>query len=143
MAFEHDADKLAAMIIGKCEKDAEYASLIFNNFQPDQFPYEAGIVFKAYRDYHNETGEKPVREVASLIHIKDNDKDDVDKFLNLIDRLQGDNLPESYIKEKTSLFHRRLYLETMIMDASDALDSSDEFDPLAMAQAETTLRNRS
>lgn len=141
MAFEYDADKLAAMIIGKCEKDAEYAALVFDNFQPDQFPYEAGIVFKAYRDYYNETGEIPVRDVASLVHIKKDDKDDVKGFLKLIDDQKIDNLPESYIKEKTSLFHRRTHLEHLIMDAADVMDKADEFDPVALAQAETTLKN--
>lgn len=141
MAFVNDADKIAAMIIGKCEKDAEYASLVFSNFQPDQFPYEAQIVFKAYSDYHKETGQLPVREVVSLSHIKNDDQGDVADFLKLIDSLNVDNLSDSYIKEKTGLYHKRIHLETLILDAADAMDRGDEYDPLALAQAESTLKN--
>lgn len=141
MAFEFNVDKLAAMIIGRCEQDADHASLVFDNFAPKYFPYEAEIVFKAYREYYNETGELPSRGVVGLAQIKSNDKDSVKGFLKLIDEFQEGDLPASYIKEKTSLFHRRAHLEHLIMDAAETLDAGDEYDPASMEKAETTMRN--
>jgi len=38
MGHDFDQDQLAAMIIGNCEKDADYASLVFNSFKTNEFP---------------------------------------------------------------------------------------------------------
>jgi len=136
MKFTEEQDKLAAMIIGHCEQDAEYASMVFDNFHHKYFPYEAEIVFKAYRNFYNETGELPNREVIALTKVKADDTEDIKEFLDLVDSFQDSNLPTAYVKEKTALFHKRMAFEQMMLDVVDAVDTGEMFDAEPLDKAE-------
>ena len=142
MGHNFDQNQLAAMIIGNCEKDADYASLIFNNFKASEFPYEARPVFNAYRDYFLENGELPVRDIMSLVTIKKDDQPDVQKFFDRIDGLEIDNLPASFIREKTDLYRKQEYYQNVILDVADIIEAADYLDAPALDRAATMMKER-
>lgn len=140
MEFNSEQDKLAAMILGRCEQDADHAAIVFDNFKPAHFPYEAEIVFRAYLKYYRETGDLPNREVMALTEIKADDVQDIENFLDLVDEFQDSELPASYVKEKTALYHRRMEFEQTLMDVADVVDAGETFDAATLEEAEGIMK---